>query len=175
MDSILNRWNQTMLAVGFGQAFKSSNNTISKLKKANKVGWLTGSWGFGSGEGKDANERMGGLLTAHARWERDGIAETPGAATPQSLEDATLYGISLRGGKARFNGLLELTRRTSKIASLVDERRQRTVLSLEYRIQKDLYIDFGIGSETGRRDGRNSGMALANLKWGFGGKPILAP
>jgi hypothetical protein len=175
IDSILNRWNQTMVAVGFGQAFKSTENKASTLKRANKVAWLTGSWGFGSGESKDANERVGGLLTAHARSERDGIADTPAAATPQSLEDANLYGISLRVGKARFNGLIEHSRRTSKIAGLVDERRQRTVVGLEYRLQKDLYIDFGIGSESGRRDGKNSGMALANLKWGFGGKPMLTP
>lgn len=175
IDSVLNRWNQTMVAVGFGQAFKSTENKVSTLKKANKVGWLTGSWGFGSGEGKEANERVGGLLIAHARWELDGIAETPGAATPQLAEDANLYGLSLRLGKARFNGLLEYSRRTSKVAGLVDEQRKRTVVGLEYRIQKDLYLDIGIGSESGRRDGKNSGMVLASLKWGFGGKPILVP
>lgn len=175
IDSILNRWNQTMVAVGFGQAFRSADNTLSGLKRSNKVGWLTGSWGFGSGTGQDANERVGGLLTAHARWVRDGIAETADPSSPQALEDANLFGIGLRGGKSHFNGLIEHSRRTSKIAGLADEKRRRTVLGVEYRIQKDLYIDFGIGSESGRRDGKNSGLALANLKWGFGSTPILAP
>jgi hypothetical protein len=164
-----------MIAIGFGQAYRSDNNTVAGLKKSNRVGWLTGSWGFGSGEGRDANERMGGLLTIHVRLDRDSIAEVPDGAQPQALESANLYGLSLRGGKARFNGLIEHSQRLSRVTGFADERRRRTVVGVEYRIQKDLYLDFGIGSESGRRDGKNSGLALANLKWGFGDKPILAP
>jgi len=175
IDDILNRWNQTMVAVGFGQAFKAPNDSVGGLKRANKVAWITGSYGFGSGSGRDANRRMGGLLTLHARWERDGIADTPDAAVPQMPEDADLIGASLRGGKSYFNGLVEFSRRTSKISGLTDERKRRLVFGAEYQIQKDLYVSFAIGSESGRRDGKNSGLALANLKWGFGDKPILGP
>lgn len=175
IDGILNRWNQTMIAIGYGQAFKSADNNVATLKKASKVGWLTASYGFGSGSGPDANQRVGGLLTAHVRSERDGIADTPQAGSPQMPEDADLVGLSLRGGKASFNALVEYSLRRSKVSGLEDERRRRWVLGFEYRIQKDLYISLGIGSENGRRDGKNSGMTLANLKWGFGGEPILAP
>lgn len=175
IDGILNRWNQTMIATGFGQAFKSADNTAATLKKASKVAWLTASYGFGSGSGSDANQRVGGLLTAHVRSERGGIADTPQAESPQMPEDADLVGLSLRGGKASFNALVEYSQRRSKVSGLDDELRRRLVFGFEYRIQKDLYISLGIGSENGRRDGKNSGMALANLKWGFGAEPILAP
>ena len=175
IDNILNRWNQTMVALGFGQAFKSADNSVSGLKKANQVAWLTGSWGFGSGSGRDANERLGGLLTLHARLERDGIADTPGASAPQMAEDADLFGASLRYGKSRFNGLLEYSHRRSRISGLADENRRRTVIGVEYRLKEDLYLSFGVSSETGRRDGNNTNLALANLNWGFGDKAILAP
>jgi len=174
IDNILNLWNQTMVAVGFGQAFSSPDSTVAGLKSANRVAWLTGSWGFGLSGAARTNENMGGLLTLHVRQERDGIAQTPGAATAQMPEDVDLFGASLRLGKSRFTGLLEYSERESKIAGLSDETRRRTILGVEYRLQEDLYLSFGIGSETGRRDGQNSDFSLANLKWGFGGKSILA-
>lgn len=175
IDGILNRWNPSMLAFGFGQAFKSPDNTVAGLKKANKVAWLTGSLGFGSGADRAANERMGGLLTLHSRLERDGIAETPGAAAARMTEDADLLGASLRIGKARFNGVFEYSQRKSKIAGMADENRRRTVIGVETRLREDLYLSFAVASETGRRDGRNSGLTLANLNWGFGDKAIFAP
>ena len=175
IDGILNRWNQTTAIVGFGQAFRSPDNEVAGLKKSNLVGWLTGSWGFAMGSAPRTNEHMGGLLTLHARIERDTIASTPGAATPQSNEDVDLYGSSLRLGKARFNGLLEYSQRKSKISGLADETRKRTLLGAEYRLQEDLYLSIAVGSETGRRDGKNNNLSLANLKWGFGGKPVFAP
>jgi hypothetical protein len=174
IDNILNLWNQTMLAVGFGQAFSSPDSTVAGLKKANQVAWLTGSWGFGMSGATRTNEDMGGLLTLHARQERDSVAETPGGATAQMPEDVDLFGASLRIGKARFNGLLEFSERTSKISGLPDEDRRRTLLGVEYRLQDDLYLSIAIGSETGRRDGRDSDFSLANLKWGFGSDSILA-
>ena len=173
IDNILNLWNQTMVAVGFGQAFSSPDSTVAGLKSANRVAWLTGSWGFGLSGAARTNENMGGLLTLHVRQERDGIAETPGASSAQMPEDVNLFGASLRLGKSRFNGLLEYSERDSKVSGLPDETRRRTILGVEYRLQEDLYLSFGIGSETGRRDGQDSDFSLANLKWGFGGKSIL--
>lgn len=173
IDGILNRWNQTTVIVGFGQAFRSPDNDISGLKKANRVGWLTGSWGFAMGSAPRTNEHMGGLLTLHARYERDTLAKTPGAATPQSNEDVDLFGAGLRLGKARFNGLLEHSQRKSRIAGLADETRRRTLIGAEYRLREDLYVGFAVGAESGRRDGKNNNLSLANLKWGFGGKSLF--
>jgi hypothetical protein len=116
---------------------------------------------------------MGGLLTLHARYERDTLAKTPGAAAPQSNEDVDLYGGSLRLGKARFNGLLEHSQRKSKIAGLAGETRRRTLIGAEYRLREDLYVGFAVGAESGRRDGKNNNLSLANLKWGFGGKSLF--
>lgn len=171
IDRIVNRWNQSMIAIGFGQAFSSVDDKAAKLRKANQVGWLTGSIGFLSNN--KSNDDMGGLLTLHARIERDDVIDSPSDPSVKLLEDVRLFGANFRFGKARFHGLLEFSDRQSKVDSLGTERRKRTIIGAEYRIREGLYLSFAVGSERGRRDGNDTNLALANLKWGFSDKALF--
>ena len=90
----------------------------------------------------------------------------------QRDEASNLVGLNIRGGNGRLGGLLELSQRNSRASALADEKRKRVCLGLEYRTGEDLYVVAGVGSKTGRRDGKDQRVSLMNLKWGFSGGSV---
>jgi hypothetical protein len=175
IDNIVKRWNQTAIMIGFGQAFNTDNSEVSHLKQANKVVWVTASLGWDQNRKTKANgpSELGGLLTIHARTERDNEIVFS-SDNSQHLENANIFGANLRYGTSRFAGLLEYSYRRGKVSGYETENRRRYLLGGEYRLMSDLYISLGIGTDTGSRDRKNQPFSLANLKWGFGTTPIIA-
>jgi len=44
---------------------------------------------------------------------------------------------------------------------------------MDAKMGEDLYLSWGVGTETGRRDGVGRKFALTNIKYAFGSKPVF--
>lgn len=180
VEGLLTKWNPTALTVGLGQSQFSGDGSVRKLKSGASGAWVTLTLGYDFDKADDkqpkaASERLGFGATLHLRRMVHERATDPADATVQVDESSRLYGLNVRGGNGRLGGLLEYSQRKSKAATLRDENRKRSFAGLEYRISEGLYLSAGVGSETGRRDGKNQRVTLMNLMWGFSGESVLAP
>lgn len=178
VDALLTKWNPTSLTVGLGQALYSADGTPRKLKSASGGIWVTGTLGYdfeGAKLDEPADRKMGIGATLHLRrMVHDRVAD-PADDSVKLDERSTLFGLNLRGGNGRLGGLAEFSLRKGSVETLSVEKRKRLFAGVEYRVAEGLYVVVGVGSDKGRRDGKDQRVTLANLKWGFSGGPVLVP
>ena len=173
VSGLLTKWNPTSVSLGLGQALYSNTGSARKLKSGSSVAWITGTVGFDGNTGDAVEDRMGVGLTAHVRRSLHERVASPSDATMLVDESSTLYGLNVRGGNRKFGALFETSLRRAKATSLLDEKRRRYFLGVEYRLREDLYLVAGVGSDKGRRDGKEDRATLVNLKWGFSEQSVL--
>jgi hypothetical protein len=69
---------------------------------------------------------------------------------------------------------MEYSSRWGIVSGLPDENMHRSFfLRMDAKIGEDLYLSWGVGSETGRRDGVSRKFALTNIKYAFWNKPAF--
>lgn len=174
IDRTLNRWNPTTVAVGAGQAYYSSDAKLSSLSSSATSWWITAAWGMDFESMQVAAPfRKGVGITGHWRQSHDERVADPADASKLLAESAALWALNLRLGTPRVAALAEVSQRTARLTSLPDERRKRSFLGAELRVAEGLYFALGLASDRGARDGTEQRAALANIKWGFGDKPVL--
>lgn len=174
LAGLLTKWNPTSLAVGFGQSFYSSTASANGLKRYGSGVWITGTYGVDFGDpNSSADDKKGLGLTLHLRRMTGQRTNDPTNSSLLVSQDVNIGGLNARFGNARWGVIAEGSLSKAKAPGLSDEKRKRAVLAAEYKISEGLYVSLGIGNDTGRRDGKNQHMTLANLKWGFGDKPVL--
>lgn len=178
VDALLTKWNPTSLTVGLGQALYSADGSPRKLKSASGGLWMTATLGYdfkGADPDEPADRKMGLGATLHLRrMVHDRVAD-PADPSVKLDERSTLLGLNVRGGNGRLGGLAEFSVRRGSVETLSGETRKRRFAGLEYRVAEGLYVVVGVGSDKGRRDGKDQRVTLANLKWGFSGGPVLIP
>ncbi len=172
INTALQAWNASIFAAGLGWGFYSPDNNAGSLRSSSSVYWLTGAIGWGDGT---SNTGASGLISLHARKAGDERAPDPANSNAMLQTDSSLYGISLRFGNRKFGGLFEYSHRTTVAAGLTDENVRRNFVGMDFKVAEDLYLSWGVGSETGRRDGIDKTFALANIKYAFGDKPLFSP
>lgn len=170
VDNALQAWNASIIAGGLGWGFFSPDNNAQTLKSSSSVYWFTGAYGWGDGT---SNSNSAGLLTLHVRKSADERTPDPANANALLSENATLYGANLRYGSRKFGGLIEYSTRKGSVAGLPDENVHRGFLGMDAKMGEDLYLSWGVGTETGRRDGVDRHFALTNIKYAFGSKPVF--
>lgn len=174
IDRTLNRWNPTTVAIGVGQAYYAADARVAHLSSTAGSYWITGAWGMDfDGPAVAAPQRKGVGLTAHWRRSRDERVDDPSGADTLLAESARLWALNLRVGTPRVAVLAEHSRRRATLAGYADEQRRRSFLGAELRVAEGLYFALGVADDRGARDGSSQKAALANLKWGFGDKPVL--
>lgn len=168
-------------ATGLGQAWSSPDNTIRTLNRASSAYWATGSYTLG---GTAADTDTGVLrsfvrseLIGHLRMHKKQTVVDPGDATKQVFQDTQIAAAKLRftNNNENLAGLIEVSRQRSKILGLADEVVNRRVFGIEFRVGPDYWLNLGVGTETGRRDGKDARFALANVKFGSASNPIFKP
>lgn len=168
-------------ATGFGQAWASPENTIRTLNRASSAYWATGSYTLG---GTAADTETGVLrsfirseLIGHLRMHKKQTVADPADATKQVSQDMQIAAAKLRftNNNENLAGLVEVSRQRSKILGLADEVVNRRVFGIEFRVGPDYWLNLGVGTETGRRDGKDARFALANVKFGSSSNPVFKP
>lgn len=170
IDSALQAWNATVVAAGLGWGFYSTDNNAKTLKQTASVYWFTAALGWGDGT---SNDNFAGLLTLHARKAADERVTDPTNADNLLSEKSTLYGANLRFGNRKFGLLLEYSYRTGIVSGLADEKLSRGFIGMDAKVADNLYLSWGVGSETGRREGENQKFSLMNVKYAFGNMPVF--
>jgi hypothetical protein len=170
VDNELQAWNSTIIAGGLGWGFYSPDSNANTLKTTSSVYWITSALGWGDG---NSSSKSAGLLTLHVRKAADERTPDPANANGLLTERSTLYGANLRYGSRKFGVLMEYSSRRGIVSGLPDENVHRSFLGMDAKIGEDLYLSWGVGSETGRRDGLSRKFALTNIKYAFGNKPVF--
>lgn len=172
LDSALTKWNQPKVAIGFGRRIASSEGLAVNQPKDSTAYWLTAAYGgdFGS-KLDDATSRSGYLVTAHLR--STSKVPTSSIVGTEVLARQRLLGVNARVGNARLGGIAEYSVAKSHATAAAFNDRKRTLLGLEYKIDKDMYLTVGTARDTGADV--KSQSVLARLHWGFGKEPVLLP
>lgn len=170
VNTILQNWNASVVAAGLGWGFYSPGNTINSLKTTSSVYWLTAAYGWGN---DGTSNSIGGLLSVHVRKATDERTPDPVNANALLSERSTLYGANLRYGSRNFGLLMEYSSRQSIVPGLSDENVRRGFVGMDAKVAEDLYLSWGVGSETGHRDGVDRKFALTNINYAFGNRPVF--
>lgn len=170
IDKSLQVWNATVVAAGLGWGFFSSDNNITSLKQTASVYWFTAAYGWGDGM---SNSNAAGLLTLHARRATDERIVDPSDANNLLSEKSTLYGANLRFGSRKLGLLLEYSLRKGVVPAQEDENIKRGFVGMDVKVADDMYLSWGVGSETGKRNGSDSKFTLMNIKYAFGKQPVF--
>jgi hypothetical protein len=168
-------------ATGLGQAWISPENTPKSLSRGSGVYWATGSYTLGGVAIDPATstrrDYIRSELIAHLRMHKKQPVADPADAAKQTFQDLQIAAAKLRFSNTREDlaGLLEVSRQRSRISGIADEVVNRRVVGIEFKVGPDYWLNLGIGSETGRRDGKNAQFGLANLKFGSSSGAIFKP
>lgn len=168
----LQAWNATVVAAGLGWGFYSPTSSIDTLKTTSSVYWATAALGWGDGT---SNSEVAGLLTLHARRAFDERTPDPTDSTQPLAENSMLYGLNIRFGSPKLGVLAEYSSKHTTTSGLADEDIRRGFAGMDIKLADDLYLSWGVGTETGHRDGKDRVFSLANVKYAFGSKPIFRP
>lgn len=174
IDGILTKWNQPMVALGAGRKFTSTDADGNPKPKDSTAFWLTAAYGGDFAKDTDkktekSTERLGYLVTGHFRQTSN--VNTTTVANTDALAKQRLIGINARGGNAKFAAIGEYSVTASSGAVAEFKNRKRALLGLEFRVDKDIYLTFGVAKDTGLDASKQS--VLAKLNWGFSKAPVL--
>jgi hypothetical protein len=166
----LNKWNQTMFAMGFGRSVRSEQRTEQKKYDDTSGVWLTASIGgdVDHAESIPEDTKIGYGLTFHVRKMFKELVKDDADKDVQS--DRLIRGVNLRYGNGILAGILEYSYTTSKSAGISNSR--RALLGLEYRITNDVYLTLASTRDSGRNDQTSM---LANLKFAIGKSSAIFP
>lgn len=170
LDSQLTKWNQPKLAIGAGRRMASSDGSAATQPKNSTAYWLTGAYGGDlQSRHDDPIHRTGYLVTAHARSTSEVIATSLAGTEVPARQ--TLIGINVRFGNARLGGIAEYSVTKSRADGFEFHDRKRSVLGLEYKVDKDLYLTVGTARDSGADPATQS--ILAKIHWGFNKEQAL--
>jgi hypothetical protein len=171
IDALLTKWNQSMVSVGVGRVFTSSDNVSTIPSRDPFAFWVTAAYGgdFANRKTEPVETRNGYLLTTHFRAvKHSAVISTGGIA---STADAKLIGLNGRFGNARLAGIVEYSVTSFKGGELDFDNRKRGLLGLEYKVDKDVYLTIGIARDTGLDVSKQS--VLAKLNFGISKTPAI--
>ncbi|MFH7043489.1 hypothetical protein ABT392_14400 [Paucibacter sp. JuS9] len=177
IKTALTRWNQSMVAVGFGRSVASLEDGAALpagVSGDSNMVWFTAALGGGGrapapDKAEDGNDDVGWLLTAH--WRRNSNASAKSTLGVSTLARQELVGLNLRWGSESGAFIAEYSTLRSHASGHAFADRKRAVLGFEKRLDKDLYLTLGAGRDTGLDAAKNS--VLMKFSWDFASKPTL--
>lgn len=171
IDALLTKWNQTTVALGGGRVFASSEDTAAPPANDSSAYWLTASYGgdFANTKLDTAITRNGYAVTAHIR-RTSSVAATAIDGSDTSARER-IVGLNGRVGSAKLAGLIEYSQASYSGSGFSFDKRKRSVLGLEYKIDTDMYLTLGVARDTGA-DAKNQSL-LAKFNWGMSKTPVI--
>lgn len=171
IDGLLTKWNQTMLAIGAGKVFSSSNDTKPSDPDSSSV-WITGSYGRDlESEEIPSQLRKGYLITGHYRVQSNVRSSDP--INKDVLARQRIAGINLRYGNGKWAGVAEYSRISSKGQGIKLADHNRSILGMEYQVTKDAYLTLGVSNDNYNSQSKRS--LIANLNWGISKDSSIFP
>ncbi len=163
-------WNDSYWAFGLAPRFRSDTGRVGDFHYDGGAAWTTLGYGF-----EDAGRNLGlawlednAQLLLHASFrDRQRIADA-GAPGGWRREDAFIYGVQFRAGRADLNAFAEFLWQRHR-PELGPRRSSETYsVGFEKRLKEDLWLQLTLGSEeTPTTTGRSTLLRTA-LSYGFG-------
>jgi len=171
IDLTLNKWNQSVVAVGWGKRMAYDTDAGKHVPDMNAY-WLSAAYGADSG-GKIPKDQdyLGWLLTLHYRVTNH--AETTDTGGVDVLAKQRLAGINYRYGTRRLGFIGEYSQVKSTAPGASIANRTRKLLGLEYLLQEGLYLTVGAADDSGLA--KNKRSLLMTLNWGISEKSAIFP
>lgn len=169
-------WNASAWSIGVAPTWTAPKGNASDLDWSGVGLWTSISYGFEKIPGLQENAQV----LWHTRYRSDELAPDPsgsGAFFKQNTltlaGQLRIAGFSFREttGGPDLNFLFEAAYVKEDRQGRPDEKLFRYTAGIDYRIADNLYLDVSIGTEDGRKDGRDGRFGMAGLKWGFSDKP----
>lgn len=171
IDLTLNKWNQSVVAVGWGKRMAYDTDAGKHVPDLTAY-WLSAAFGGDVGnKPATAQEHLGQLLTLHYRVTNH--AETTDTGGADVLAKQRLAGINYRYGNRRLGFIGEYSRAKSTAPGATIANRTRKLLGLEYLLQEGLYLTVGAADDTGLPQSKRS--LLMTLNWGISEKSAIFP
>lgn len=169
-------WNASAWNIGLAPTWVSPKGSTSDLRPSGTSVWTSAGYGFEGLPGLEDNAQ----IIAHARYRPNERVPAPEGNNAFIKQDTLtlagqirLAGFSFRKttGGPDLNFLLEAAYVNEARQHRRDEKIFRYTGGFDYKITDDLYLDVSIGSEDGRKSGRNGRFGGVALKWAFSDKP----
>ena len=169
-------WNASAWNIGVAPTWTANKGQVSELHSSGTSVWTTLGYGFESISGLEDVAQI--LL--HARYRGNEVVAAPegnGAFLKQDTltlaGQLRIAGLTFREpkGDPDLSLLLEAAYIRENRHNRPNERLFRYSVGFDFRLTNDLYLDVSIGTEDGRKAGKDAQFGMAGLKWGFLNQP----
>ncbi len=185
-------WNASSAGIAVGGTALSPNSTWSSLALENVVGFVGGTAGIGTWGQLVAQARIAAATKAQPTFRQDSSTNIRDSAatvanTPFERSSWSLGGRILLGGSDVHGTIEALYTRASFAATLVDSATStsrafesnasslRLTFGFEFKLTDGTWLELAIGSDSRNSpDGKQSLLALGNLKYAFVKQPEFA-
>lgn len=154
-------WNRSSLVVGLAPSWISESGNVGNMRWNGGGVWTSYAYGFDGVEGlKDVAQ-----LILHARYRNKEKVADPDNEGEFITQDSFYSGLRFRFGGPTFAGSLEGTYRRNKPSGADADDLFRLSFGAERRLSSDLWLQFALGGEGGRRDGQSHLFVLTSFKY----------
>ncbi len=158
------RWNKSAWVIGGSPSWVSSDGSAKHLKWSNGALWTSLSYGF---EGLKSLQKYSQIVFHVRIRNKDSVRDSLTGET--YTQNTRLAGGKLRLGTATSIGSAEIVYFHVLTSRATKDDYLRITTGFEQRLADNLWLQLGIGGESGRKDGREKLFILSSFKWGWGG------
>jgi len=162
-DSRKRNFNRSSMVIAGAPAWISATGQNADMKWNGGGAWTSIAYGF---DNVPALRNTTQILFEGLYRSRETVAD-PANSGQFLVQNRAVIGGGVRVGKPNFQVFWEGTYIHRHAAGAVPDGTFETAMSAEARITDGLWLNLGIGTESGRSNGANKLFILTNFKWGL--------
>lgn len=159
-------WNRSSWIIAGAPSWVSPDGTTSHVAFDGAAVWTSISYGFEGIPGLKNNAQV----ILHARFHSSELVPDPSSEGQFFRQQSSVFGGRLRYGSETTIGSFETVYVHARPVGLPTDRYFRLTVSAERKLFDNVWLHFGIGGESGQRNGQNKLFILGSFKWGAGPK-----
>jgi hypothetical protein len=159
-------WNASAVSMGFAPTWISQNGNAKTLTWNGGVAWASFAYGFRGVPGLQESAQ----IIVHGRYRNSDHVPLPDAKNEYYVQDSALAGVRARFGAVDTNASFELTYLHVNPKTLPNDDYLKITGGGEHRIMENLWLQFSVGAETGKKINGGHALMLTGLKWSLGQK-----
>jgi hypothetical protein len=170
-DAARKRWKRSAWVIAVAPTWTSTDGTFQNAVYTGTTTWSTVSYGFEGVPGLEGNA----LIVGHVRFRDHELAHDAQDATKTFFQRSLLLGGRVLVGGANTHGSFETAYVTTHpLASTAflegPEQFLKLTFGAEHKIAENLWVNIGVGGESGRKNNQNKLLIMSAFKWGKSNK-----
>lgn len=170
-DAARKRWKRSAWVIALAPTWASADGSLQNAQYTGTTSWTTFSYGFDGIPGLQDNA----LVVAHVRYRDHEFTHDVQDATKTFFQRSLLLGARILLGGSDTHGSFEaayVTTHPLAATTFVEtpEKFFRLTFGAEHKISENLWINIGVGGESGRKNDQNKLFILSSFKWGTSNK-----